>query len=137
MPGRQLSVPGVRATRQRAAIAALLDDSSEFRSAQALHVELRQRGNEIGLATVYRALQTMVAAGLVDSVRTDAGESLYRRCSQHHHHHLVCRSCGATVEVAGRSVEMWAANVARKHGFTDTSHTVEVFGVCAACPMNR
>ncbi|BBY60565.1 Fur family transcriptional regulator [Mycolicibacterium sarraceniae] len=135
MPSRQSSVPGVRATRQRAAIAALLDDSPEFRSAQALHVELHQRGDEIGLATVYRALQSMVVAGLVDSVRTDTGESLYRRCSPRHHHHLVCRSCGATVEVEARGVEAWAANVARTHGFSDTTHTVEIFGVCAECSV--
>jgi Fur family ferric uptake transcriptional regulator len=133
MPSKQSSVPGVRATRQRAAIAALLEDSPEFRSAQALHVELHQRGDEIGLATVYRALQSMVGAGLVDSVRTDTGEALYRRCSPRHHHHLVCRSCGATVEVEGRSVEAWAANIARAHGFSDATHTVEIFGLCAAC----
>ncbi|MCB1264082.1 MAG: transcriptional repressor [Mycobacterium sp.] len=133
MSSKQSSVPGIRATRQRAAIAALLDDSAEFLSAQALHVQLRQRGDEIGLSTVYRALQSMAAAGMVDSVRTDTGESLYRRCSEHHHHHLVCRSCGATTEVQGRGVETWAANVAREHGFSDATHTVEIFGVCGAC----
>lgn len=135
MPSKQSSVPGVRATRQRAAIAALLDASPEFRSAQALHVELHQRGDEIGLATVYRALQSMVGAGLVDSVRTDNGESLYRRCSPRHHHHLVCRLCGTTVEVEGRSIEAWAATVTRTHGFSDTTHTIEIFGVCAACSV--
>ena len=134
---KQSRISGVRATRQRAAITALLDDSAEFRSAQELHEQLRHRGEQIGLATVYRAVQSMAAAGLVDTVRTDTGESLYRRCSQRHHHHLVCRSCGAAVEVEGRSVEAWAANVARKHRFSDATHTVEIFGVCAACSAVR
>ena len=125
---------GVRATRQRAAITQLLDSLGEFRSAQELHDELRRRGENIGLTTVYRTLQAMSTANVVDTLRTDTGESVYRRCSgSHHHHHLVCRSCGATVEVAGREVESWAAEVAAAHGFSDVSHTIEIFGTCPAC----
>ena len=99
-----MSAP-TRSTKQRTAIAALLTNVEEFRSAQELHDELRRRGEGIGLTTVYRTLQSMAAAGQVDSLRNDSGEALYRRCSQaHHHHHLVCRQCGATVEVAGTEV---------------------------------
>lgn len=128
-----MSTTGVRATRQRAAIFALLENLEEFRSAQDLHDELRRRGEGIGLTTVYRTLQSMAASGLVDTLRTDTGESVYRRCSEHHHHHLVCRACGSTVEVQGRQVEAWAAEVARTHGFSDVSHTIEIFGICATC----
>ncbi|MDR3659378.1 MAG: Fur family transcriptional regulator [Mycobacterium sp.] len=123
-----------RSTKQRTAVAALLENVEEFRSAQELHDELRRRGEGIGLTTVYRTLQAMAAAGQVDSLRTDSGEALYRRCSQaHHHHHLVCRQCGATVEVAGTEVEAWATETAAAHGFSDVSHTIEIFGVCAGC----
>jgi Fur family ferric uptake transcriptional regulator len=126
--------PGVRSTRQRSAIIALLDDVDSFRSAQDLHDELRRRGHAIGLTTVYRTLQTLAADGRIDVVRTDSGESVYRRCdAPHHHHHLVCRQCGAAVEVEGREVETWAAEVARRHGFSDVGHTVELFGTCAQC----
>jgi Fur family transcriptional regulator, ferric uptake regulator len=125
---------GVRTTRQRAAITELLDSLDEFRSAQELHDELRKRGENIGLTTVYRTLQTLATAELVDTLRTDTGESVYRRCSDpHHHHHLVCRICGATVEVSGREVEAWAAEVAMQHGFSDVSHTIEIFGTCGSC----
>jgi Fur family ferric uptake transcriptional regulator len=93
---------GVRSTRQRAAITSLLEALDDFRSAQEIHDELRRRGEAIGLTTVYRTLQSMAAAGAVDTLRADTGESVYRRCSTHHHHHLVCRTCGLTVE-AGRS----------------------------------
>ncbi|ORV14048.1 Fur family transcriptional regulator [Mycobacterium celatum] len=125
--------PSVRATRQRAAISTLLDTLDDFRSAQELHDELRRRGENIGLTTVYRTLQSMSAAGLLDTLRTDTGESVYRRCSEHHHHHLVCRGCGSTVEVGGNEVEKWAAQVAAEHGFSEVSHTIEIFGTCAAC----
>ncbi|MDY6998392.1 MAG: Fur family transcriptional regulator [Actinomycetota bacterium] len=123
----------VRATRQRAAISALLENLDDFRSAQELHDELRRRGEGIGLTTVYRTLQQMAATGAVDTLRTDTGESVYRLCSDHHHHHLVCRNCGSTVEIQGNQVEKWAAEVARENGYTEVTHTVEIFGLCARC----
>lgn len=126
-------VPGQRATRQRAAVARLLDQIEEFRSAQEIHEELRRRGEAIGLTTVYRTLQTLADAGEIDVLRTNSGESAYRRCSAHHHHHLVCRSCGRTIEVEGPAVERWAERIAAEHGFSQISHTVEIFGTCADC----
>jgi Fur family ferric uptake transcriptional regulator len=126
-------VPGRRSTRQRTAVAELLEQLSDFRSAQELHEELRKRGQGIGLTTVYRTLQSLADAGEIDVLRTDSGEAVYRRCSDHHHHHLVCRACGRTVEVEGPAVEKWAERVASENGFSKVSHTVEVFGTCADC----
>jgi Fur family ferric uptake transcriptional regulator len=131
------SPPQVRSTRQRAAVSAVLDELDGFRSAQDLHAMLRQRGEGIGLTTVYRTLQALSEAGEVDVLRTDDGESVYRRCSTGHHHHLVCRSCGRTVEVEGPTVERWADRVATENGFVDVSHTLEVFGTCDACAARR
>ena len=111
----------------------MLENLDDFRSAQELHDELRKRGEGIGLTTVYRTLQQMAATGTVDTLRNDTGESVYRLCSDHHHHHLVCRACGSTVEIQGSQVEKWAAEVARKHGFTEVTHTVEIFGLCSRC----
>ena len=128
-----MSPAPVRATRQRAAIADLLDGLDEFRSAQELHDALKRRGEGIGLTTVYRTLQSMAESGLVDVLCTDTGESVYRRCSADHHHHLVCRACGAAVEIQGRQVETWAVDIAREHGFSDVSHTIEIFGLCGDC----
>ncbi|MDQ3788957.1 MAG: transcriptional repressor [Actinomycetota bacterium] len=130
---RTPTVPGRRSTKQRAAVANLLEQLDEFRSAQDLHEELRTRGEGIGLTTVYRTLQSLADAGEIDVLRIDSGEAVYRRCSRHHHHHLVCRACGRTVEVEGPAVEKWAEKVAAENGFSEVSHTVEVFGTCAAC----
>ena len=126
--------PMGRATRQRAAVMALLSEVDEFRSAQDLHAMLREQGDAVGLTTVYRTLQALADAGEVDTMRPPNGEHLYRRCGQEdHHHHLVCRSCGATVEVAGPAVEQWAAKVAAEHGYQQVAHTVEIFGDCPSC----
>ena len=122
-----------RPTRQRAAVAAVLADTEEFRSAQELHALLREGGDKVGLATVYRNLQAMAADGEIDMLRTDEGEAVYRACSTGHHHHLVCRVCGRTVEVEGPTVEAWATRVSAEHGFTEVRHTLEIFGTCAIC----
>lgn len=123
-----------RSTRQRAAVSAALAEVEEFRSAQELHDMLKHRGDSVGLTTVYRTLQSLADAGEVDVLRTDEGESVYRRChSDDHHHHLVCRHCGKAVEVEGPAVEKWADAIAEEHGFVDVGHTVEIFGTCGEC----
>ena len=122
-----------RPTRQRAAVRTVFQDLDGFHSAQEVHARLRDSGDPIGLSTVYRAVQSLADDGELDSIRTDSGEALYRRCSATHHHHLVCRSCGRTVEIEGPAVERWADRVAGEHGFTEVSHTLEVFGTCPAC----
>lgn len=123
-----------RNTRQRAEIIELLDGVEEFRSAQQLHDLLTAKGSTIGLATVYRAMQALSETGDVDVLRSGEGEALYRRCDKRaHHHHLVCRSCGTALEIDGPSVEAWATQVGAAHGFTDITHTMELFGTCAAC----
>lgn len=126
--------PGsARPTRQRRAIAAVMEAFDDFRSAQEIHALLSRRGESVGLSTVYRALQALAEAGEIDSLRTEAGETIYRRCSTSHHHHLVCRSCGATVEVEGPAMEKWTRAVAAEYGYAHVSHTLEIFGTCPAC----
>lgn len=123
-----------RRTRQRSALDEMLERTGDFCSAQRLHAMLRDHGESISLATVYRTLQSMARDGEVDVLRTQDNESRYRRClRQEHHHHLVCRQCGHTVEVTETAVERWADRTAREHGFAAVSHSVELQGVCAKC----
>jgi Fur family ferric uptake transcriptional regulator len=131
----------LRATRQGAALDAVLADADGFLTAQALHDELKRRDQAIGLTTVYRHLKRLAEQGDVDVVVRPDGEASYRRCGQglprdeaDHHHHLVCRQCGRSVEVAGPEVERWATRVADEAGFTEVTHTVEIFGRCDRHP---
>src|SRR5450759_1720299 len=113
-------MPRQRITRQQLALERLLAASTDFRSAQDLHAQLRAGGARVGLTTVYANLRGLAESGAVDTLRTDGGETLFRRCeSGAHHHHLVCRECGRTVEVAGPAVERWADQVAQAEGFVD------------------
>ena len=123
-----------RATRQRAAVTDILARTDEFRSAQQIHAALEAEGTKVGLATVYRNLQTLAESGAVDQVRSAEGEVLYRACEeQEHHHHIVCRCCGYTVEVSGGGLEEWIQRVSARQGFTQMEHTAEFFGLCATC----
>lgn len=134
-PDRPPGSIGQRSTRQRAAVAGVLQDVDDFRSAQDLHEMLTARGERVGLTTVYRSLQAMADVGEIDVLVSSDGQALYRRCGQRsgHHHHLVCRQCGLTVEVKGPAVERWTHAIAERNGFSDVSHTLDVFGVCENC----
>jgi len=122
-----------RNTWQREAVREALGDSEGFVSAQSLHASLKGGGSTVGLATVYRALADLATEGEADSLQQD-GESLYRACTPNsHHHHLICRSCGTTVEIAADEVEAWAQTVAAQHGYTQPRHVVDVFGYCPDC----
>ena len=123
-----------RSTRQRTAILDLLHEDDSFFTAQQLYDALRDRGLKVGLTTVYRNLQLLADSEEVDVVRREDGESMYRRCeAEVHHHHLVCRSCGFTVELANDEIETWTKSQASKHKFSEVTHDLELFGLCRSC----
>jgi Fur family ferric uptake transcriptional regulator len=127
-----------RPTRQAEAVLKAVGDTSGFRSAQDIHAALKAASQDVGLTTVYRHLQALTDDGLIDALQAERGETVYRRCeTADHHHHIVCRKCGTTAEVEGPEVERWADRVASAAGYSDVSHTVEVFGLCAACARKR
>lgn len=123
-----------RKTKQRDAVVTALAGVSGFISAQGLHAQMSTEGSTISLATVYRALTDMVGEGSVDSLLSIDGENLYRACaSSGHHHHLMCRRCGATVEIDAKPVEEWARKKAHVYNFTEVEHVVAIFGICPQC----
>ena len=136
--GEPRRAPQERSTRQKRAVAALLEASGGFRSAQELHAELLAQGENVALTTVYNQVRALADAGELDALRSDDGETRYRRCATgDHHHHLVCRHCGTAIEVEGPEVERWATRIGKEHGFADVTHTVEIIGTCPDCATPR
>lgn len=128
----------IRTTKQRTAILKALSQAQDFMTAQQLHELLKADGESVGLATVYRNMQPLVDAGLVDVIVADNGEAIYRQCStDSHHHHLVCRQCGKTIEFKAPNLEDFAHQVAAQNGFTDIEHTMEIFGFCPECAKSK
>ena len=124
---------GSRQTRQRAEIRRAVDAQETFATAQEIHDRLRQEGIGVGLATVYRTLQGLATSGEVDAIRAADGQMTYRTCSPGHHHHLICRSCGRTVEVTVPLLENLIRPLAEEQGFTQVEHRLELYGICAQC----
>lgn len=123
-----------RSTRQKRAVWAALSELEDFVSAQELHRILSDRGEKVSLATVYRVLQSHQEEGLLDVLRPDDGEAIFRLCAaEEHHHHLVCRSCGLAVEFEAPDMETWVNTLAAENGFTSVRHTLEIFGLCKNC----
>ena len=133
MTSTDVGRPSPRQTRQRAEIRQAVEAMASFATAQDIHDRMRHDGSGVGLATVYRTLQAMAAGGALDSIRIPDGQVAYRTCSPGHHHHLICRSCGRTVEVTVPHLEQLVRAMASDHGFASIDHEVEFFGVCTAC----
>ncbi len=132
-PREMLSDAGLRSTRQREAIVDALDRAGRPVTAQSLHARLSRRGRGPGLATVYRTLQALEAAGYVRTFPAGEGEISYKLCDPGHHHHLICERCGLVVEIPSCEIEGWANGAARRRGFSVSSHQADIFGLCPAC----
>lgn len=128
-----LRAHGLRATVQRTVVLEELRREPNDVTAQQLHDRLRRRGERIGLATVYRTLDALTGAGIVEPLNHFRDTLCYRLCRDGHHHHLVCTECHAVVELRECELEEELARVAAEHGFVATAHHLEVAGVCAAC----
>lgn len=123
-----------RMTKQRQAVLDELTRVHNFRSAQQIFDDLQRNGQKVGLATVYRNLQALADDHRVDMLRSGDGESLFRVCeNSSHHHHLVCSSCGYTEEISQSEIESWVHEVAQSHRFTQVTHSMDLFGLCANC----
>jgi Fur family transcriptional regulator, ferric uptake regulator len=123
-----------RPSTQRRIILAALAQNPAFVTAQALHAQLISNGRTVGLSTVYRTLHIYATRGDIDTTRSDNGTELFRyRPEPGHHHYLRCRACGYSIPIHSDTVEAWTATVGPRHDFTDTTHTVEVLGICRTC----
>jgi Fur family ferric uptake transcriptional regulator len=122
----------VRATRQAAAVIAVMSGMRAFCGARDIYDALRRRGQHVGLATVYRHLHVLAERGEVDTIHAADGETRYRLRLSSATCHLVCRACGRVVAVDGSEVLDWAKQVAAEAGFTFTGYTVELSGLCPA-----
>jgi Fur family transcriptional regulator, ferric uptake regulator len=124
---------GVRPTKQRLLVLETLAAEPHDATAQEIHARLRETGERVGLATVYRALSVLREKHVVDELSHRSGETCYRLCSPGHHHHLVCSSCHRVEELEDCEIDAWVTKASQRHGFRPAAHTVEVVGLCADC----
>jgi Fur family transcriptional regulator, ferric uptake regulator len=121
-----------RLTTKQKAVLTQLEQFQEAVSAQQLYTELRQRGESLGLATVYRSLDLLKLRGLVQSRTTADGEALYSPIQQDQHY-LTCLQCGSSVPLDFCPLQEMEKQLRRSQAFTIYYHTLEFFGVCEPC----
>ncbi|PSB48003.1 Fur family transcriptional regulator [Chamaesiphon polymorphus] len=119
-------------TRSQERILQLLKQCDRAISAQDIYVELRTRDRAVGLATIYRALESLKLEGVIQCRTLPTGESLYS-CVQADRHHLTCLQCGQSIAIDECPVEQLEHRLESLHQFKIYYHTLEFFGVCLTC----
>ena len=131
----RLRAAGHRNGAARSALVELLDTQDCCASAAALHETLQSRGRNIGLASVYRVLDSLLESGLVQRVDVGDGIARYEPVREHdgHHHHLVCTGCGKVEAFSDAGLERAIHRVEASSGYAVDTHDVVLHGACTAC----
>ena len=127
---RELKKAGLKVTAPRLKILAMLSDASEqgdHLSAEDLYQRLRDTGEDIGLATVYRVLTQFEGAGLVTRHNFEGGHSVFELDDGEHHDHMVCVETGEVVEFFNEEIERLQREMARKHGYELLDHNLVLY----------
>jgi Fur family transcriptional regulator, ferric uptake regulator len=130
----RLAAEGHRTGGARRQVMELLAGQRCCRSAQELHAALQRADRRVGLASVYRALDTLAELGLVHRVDVD-GIAAFEPAlpGGEHHHHLICSSCGRVDTFEDDALERAIARLSSRLGYTVSEHDVVLRGACAGC----
>lgn len=125
---------GLKSTRQRSLIVDTFFELSGHFSVEELWAKVRAQDAKVSVATVYRTMKLLTEAGLAHAQNFGEGQTRYEPAAgREHHDHLICTRCGTIVEFEDDRIEQLQSAVARKHGFTVTSHKLELYGLCRDC----
>lgn len=128
---------GVRLTEPRRAVARLIAEQRGHFTAGELVERAARSAVPVGRATVFRALELFADLNLVERLDLPDGGHAYVACDAAHHHHVVCSSCGRSVDVEDSGIGEVVARIARRTGYNVASHRLELFGLCPECAANR
>lgn len=121
-------------TQQREAIAMTLFESDHQLSVDDLAETLRERGEHVGKATIYRTLNLLVQAELAREL--DFGEGFKRyehQAGEARHDHLICTECGTVIRFTRDALDRLQSEIAADYGFAVESRRLKLYGLCAAC----
>lgn len=123
-----------RETAPRRAVATLIAERHGHFTAADLLSDAQQTDLKIGRATVFRTLDLLAEQGALERLDLPSGEHAYVACApQEHHHHVVCRSCGGSVEVPDSGLQAVVREIGAKSGYRIDSHRLELYGICPNC----
>ncbi len=129
-----LSRHQLKQTKQRKIIVSYFLKLSKHVDAEVLYRKVRGGGNKIGLATVYRTLNLLKDAGLVDQHSFADGRAIFEISRPGmHHDHLVCVGCGRIDEFENAEIELLQKKIALERAYVLTSHRLDLYGRCKSC----
>ena len=122
-------------TKNQACVLEKLEDASGPLSAYTLLDQLRDQGFRAPLQ-VYRALDTLMKAGLVH--RLESLNAFVACAEQHEHSHsmtafAICDGCGQVAELSDHEVGHQLDEWMRSTGFSPKRAIIEFRGTCAKC----
>ena len=132
---RYLREQGLPVTQQREVVADVVFSSTGHLSVEDIEAQLKEQGERIGKATIYRTMEILVRSGLVEEHDFGEGFKRYEHLfgQQPVHQHLICTSCSRVVEFESPDVVRLQEEAAQAHGFQPTRHRLEIYGICADC----
>ena len=126
-----LKKAGLKATLPRLKILQILESTEHpHLTAEEVYQRLRESGEEVGLATVYRVLTQFQTAGLVIRHHFEGDRSVFEVNRGGHHDHMVCLECGQVFEFYDSAIEQRQASIAETNGFIIDDHSLYLYGVC-------
>ena len=123
-------------TRSQEKIIQVLQSLKRAISAQDLYIEMRNRDQNIGLATVYRSLEALKLQGELQVRTLPNGESVYSSVHRDQHH-LTCVNCGTSIPIKECPVHALEHQLEESHQFKVYYHTLEFFGICDRCQVTQ
>ncbi|AOT08490.1 ferric iron uptake transcriptional regulator [Pseudoalteromonas luteoviolacea] len=127
----ELKKAGLKVTLPRIKILEILQSpENQHISAEDVYKILLDKGEEIGLATVYRVLNQFDDAGIVTRHHFEGGKSVFELSGSTHHDHLVCLKCGKVIEFEDEVIETRQVEIATSNGIKLTNHSLYLYGEC-------
>lgn len=131
-----LSLPkskGSKITKHKLAVFELFEHYKHL-DANKIHTLLKNSGNDISIATIYRILATFEANGLITKHNFNEDQSIYELARPNEHHdHLICMKCHTVIEFFDCKIEKIQEKIAKQNNFTIVNHQLNLYGICANC----
>ncbi len=127
---QELRNAGLKVTLPRVKILQILEatgETTQHLSAEDVYQKLRDAGEDVGLATVYRVLTQFESAGLVNRHNFETGHSVFELDTGDHHDHMVCVSSGEVIEFNDPVIERRQKEIAREHGYDIVDHSLVLY----------
>ena len=134
MDAEDLKSAGLKVTLPRLKILEVLESSpSHHLSAEDIYRVLIEQNEEVGVATIYRVLSQFEESCIVQKLTFENNQAVYELCGADHHDHLVCVKCNKIIEFQDDVIEKHQIQIANKHGFELTDHSLYLYGLCNDC----